>query len=143
VLGLLFPLAAMTACTTADAPHAQLADVAVPSYAPPSGAPDFCATLAGTTHLAGLPVDLGTLMAQPDDVGARLELTAAADELKSVLDQVHDRRDRGALGSSLQDLVRVLRDARDGPATDAVLAKIAAGLGDVGRRAQTLCGFPS
>jgi hypothetical protein len=144
VLGLLFPLVAMAGCTTADdKPPVHLADAAVPSYAAPSGAPDLCATLAGTTHLAGLPVAVGTLTAQPQDVGAKLQLTGAVDELTTVLDQVHGRPDLRALGSSVRDLIGVLRDARDAPLTDAIRTKISTGLDDVGRRAQAVCGFPT
>jgi hypothetical protein len=144
VLCLVLPLVATAGCTTAgSASRAQLADVAVPSYAPPSGAPNFCATLAGTTHLTGLPVVLGTLTTQPEDVGARLELTAAADELQQVLDQVSVQTGGGALFGSLKQLVAALREARDTPLTDQIRTQISTGLDDVGRRAQAACRFPS
>jgi hypothetical protein len=144
VLGLLFPLIALAGCTAADdAPPVPRADAAVPSYAAPSGAPGFCATLAGTTHLTRLPVAVGTLTAQPQDVGAKLELTAAVDELNSVLDQVDGKPDLRALGTTVRELIGVLRDARDAPLTDAIRTKISTGLDDVGQRAQAVCGFPS
>jgi hypothetical protein len=142
---LAFPLIALAGCasTPTPAPEVQLADVAVPSYAPPSGAPDFCAALAGTTHLTGLPVVLGTLTTQPEDVGARLELTAAADELQQVLDQVSARTGTGALVGSLKKLVAALRVARDTSLTDQIRTRISTGLDDVGRRVQAACAFPS
>ena len=71
VLGLLFPLAVLVGCTgKAPAPHAEPEDVAVPFYAPPSGAPALCAALAGTTHVTGLGTTLGTLTTRPEDVVA-------------------------------------------------------------------------
>lgn len=144
VAGLVFPLVALAGCTTADdGPAVPRADAAVPSYAAPSGAPAICAELAGTTHLAGLPVAVGTLTAQPEDVGAKLEITAAIDELTGVLDKAGHRPGLAALDRSVRDLVEVLRDARDARLTDAVRTEISTGLDDVGLRAQAFCGFPS
>ena len=141
VLGLLFPLAVVVGCTSPDqAPRAQRADVAVPSYAPSLGTPTVCAALAGTTHLDRLPTVIGTLIAQPRDVGAGLELTAVIDELKRVLDAATDQT---ALRGSLEQLLGALREARDEPLTDAVGTRISSGLDQLGSRAQSLCGFPS
>jgi hypothetical protein len=143
-LGLAFPLVALAGCTpTHSAPQEQRADVAVPSYAPPSGAPHFCAALADTTHVTGLPTAVGTLTTRPEDVGAKLELTAAADELQGVLDQVSDEPDAGALAGSLRELVAALRYARDTRLTDQGRTDISTGLDDVGRAAQAACGFPT
>jgi hypothetical protein len=144
VLGLLFPLAVLVGCTgKAAAPHAEPEDVAVPSYAPPSGAPALCAALAGTTHVTGLGTTLGTLTTRPEDVVAGLDLAAAIDELQGVLDEVGDQPARAALRTSLEKLVGALWDAREHPLTDAVRTRISAGLDDVGSRAQAVCGFPA
>jgi len=144
VLGLLFPLVVLAACAPTDGPpRVQRADVAVSSYAPPSGAPDFCAALAATTHVTGLPVVVGTLTALPDDVGSKTEITGAVDELQGVLEQVRNRPGTDVLAGSLAELIAALRSARDSRLTDEVRAEISAGLDDVGRDAQAACGFPS
>jgi hypothetical protein len=141
VLGLLFPLVAAAGCTSPDAtPGVERADAAVPDYAPPSGTPTFCTELAGTTHLAGLSTTVGILTADPDDVESGLELTAAADELQAVLDDV---RDRPAMRASLHELVDALRRAQGGRLTDAARVAITTGLDEVGREAQAICGFPA
>jgi hypothetical protein len=144
-VALAFPLIVVTGCLShpSAAPEVQRADVAVPSYAPPSGAPGFCAALAGTTHLTALAPAVGTLTSQPEDVGAQLELAAAADELQHVLDQASTRPGADALAGSLRDLVAALRKARDSHLTDQLRTEIRTGLDDVGRRAQAVCGFPS
>jgi hypothetical protein len=145
VLGLLIPLLAATAgCTATEAqPRSTRADVAVRSYAPPSGAPGFCSTLAGTTHLPDLPEALGTLTADPEDVESTLALTAAIGELTYVRNEVEDGPDVTDLVSSLDGLVSALRQARERPVTDAVRTAISTGLDDVGRQVQLLCGFPT
>jgi hypothetical protein len=144
VLGLVFPLVAMAGCASADKPPpVPRADEAVPSYAPPSGAPALCAALAGTTHLTGLPAAVGTLATRPGDVAAKLELTAAVDELQGMLDDFDDRPDLTELSSALEALTGALRDAREAPLTDEVRSKISTELDDVGLRAQAVCGFPS
>jgi hypothetical protein len=90
-----------------------------------------------------VPVAVGSLTSQPENVGAKLELTAAVDELQGVLHQVRDRPGAGPLAGSLADLVAALREARDSRLTDEVRTQISAGLDDVGRRVQAVCGFPS
>ena len=145
VVGLLFLLVACTAaCTGSDAElQVTRADVAVRSYTPPSGAPGFCAALAGSTHLSRLPEALGTLTADPDDVEATLALTSAIGELQDVLDEVRDRSGFLALDRALAQLTNAIRDARDGPLTDAVRAAIGTGLDDVGHQVQPVCDFPT
>ena len=73
ILGLLLFVMAASGCTDAgSARPAAHADAAVPSYAAPSGAPSFCADLAGTTHLTDIPEAVGRLTADPRDVEAAL-----------------------------------------------------------------------
>jgi hypothetical protein len=145
VLGLAFLLVVGTAaCAAEDAePQVTRADVAVRSYTPPSGAPGFCAALAASTHLSGLPEALGTLTADPNDVEATLALTSAIDELQDVLDEVRARPGFLALDRSLARLADAVREARDGPLTDAVRTAIGTGLDDVGHRVQPVCDFPA
>jgi hypothetical protein len=144
VLGLLVSLAGVAGCTSTVAePESQRADVAVRAYAAPSGAPAFCDALADTTQLTSLPVVLGTLTADPQDVEANLALTAAVGELQDVLDDVRARRGFSALGTSVEDLIAALRQARDGQLTDAVRAWIGTRLDDVGRQVQPVCDFPA
>jgi hypothetical protein len=139
----LFPLVSLAACTGPDASIAERADAAVPSYAAPSAAPGFCAELAGTTHLTDLPVAVGTLTADPQDVEAGLALSAAIDELKAVLDEVRDAPDFAALGTSLEELVAALREAREGSLTDDVRTAIRSGLDRVGHLVQPACDYPT
>jgi hypothetical protein len=146
VLGLLFLLLALAACTGSapeSEPLVSRADVAVLSYAPPSGAPDFCTELAQTTHLTGLPVAIGTLTADPQDVEARLSLTATVDELRAVRADVPDQPGLLGLSTALDDLLDTLGDAQDAPLTDAVRTAISTRLEAFGVQAQPLCGFPS
>lgn len=145
VLGLLFTFVACTAaCDPSDAePQVTRADVAVLSYSPPSGAPDFCAALAGSTHLTGLPEALGTLTADPDDVEATLALTSVIGELQDVLEEVRARPGFLALDRALARLTDAVREARDGPLTDPVRAAIGTGLDDVGHQVQPVCDFPT
>ena len=145
VLGLLISLlGVMAGCATADAaPRVERADVAVRSYASPSGAPGFCAALAGSTHLTGLPVAVGTLTADPGDVEARFALTAAISELQDVLDDVRTHPGFLALDRSLEQLAGALRKAGDGLLTDAVRTAIRTGLDDVGQQVQPACDFPT
>lgn len=145
-IGLLFSVSAVAACTpaaTAVTPRAERADVAVPSYAPPSGTPEFCALLAGTTRLTDVPAALGTLAADPGDIEAGLTMSAAIDELQGVVDRVPVRAGYLAVGTSLEQLITSLRTARDGQLTDSVRTSISMDLDEVGRQAQTLCGFPT
>ena len=145
VLGLLFPLVVgIAGCGGSDdEPQVVRADVAVRSYTPPSGAPGFCAALAGSTHLTRLPEALGTLTADPNDVEATLALTSAIGELQDVLDEVRSGPGFLALDRSLAELTDAVREARDGPLTDAVRAAISDALDDVGQRAQPVCDFPT
>jgi hypothetical protein len=115
----------------------------VRSYASPSGAPGFCAALAGTTKLTGLPLAVGTLTADPTDVEAGLALTAVIDELQVVLDEVRAESGFLPLDAALEGLTGALREAREGSLTDALRTAISAGLEDVGRLAQPVCGFPT
>ena len=143
-VGLAFPLVALVGCTTAPSdPPVQRADVAVPSYAAPSGAPAFCVDLARTVHLTALPDAVGTLTARPEDVGAKLDLNAAGDELRDVLQQVDRQPGAGALAGALRELVAALREAGDVRLTDDIRTRISTGLDDVGRDAQSACEFPS
>lgn len=145
VVGLLFLLLALAACTGSapdPGPQVRRADAAVASYAPPSGAPGFCTELAGTTHVTGLPVAIGTLTADPHDVEAGVALNAAVDELRNVRADVPDQPGFLGLSTSLDELLDALREAQRGPLTDAVRTAISTRLEAFGVQAQPLCGFP-
>jgi hypothetical protein len=131
-------------CSTPGATASlERADVAVRSYAPPSGAPGFCTALAGSTHLTDVPSAVGTLTADPEDIEAGLALTAVIGELTDVLDGVRAHPGFLELGRSLEQLAGALREAREGPLTDAVRTAITTALDDVGRQVQPVCGFPA
>ena len=144
--GLVVAVAGVAGCThsATDMPSREgRAGVAVPSYAPPAGTPDFCGLLAGTTSLTAVPAALGMLAADADVVEARLTLSAAIDELQGVLDHVPPRGGNLAVGTSLEQLITALLRARDRRLTDDLRTSISTGLDDVGRQAQTACGFPT
>jgi hypothetical protein len=144
VLGLLLLLGATTACSGAQTqPSVERTDVAVQSYAPPSGAPGYCMLLAGSTHLVGIPVALGTLTSRPGDVEAKLFLSAAAGDLRAVGEQVARDGGTAALGAALDDLTAALARAGEGAVTDSVRSAIGTGLDDVGLLVQPVCDFPA
>lgn len=144
LLGLLVLLLAATAgCTSSKAPAGfPRADVAVPSYTPPTGAPGFCSVLAANTHLAAVPDAIGLLAATREDVRAGLDLHAAATELRAVLESVQSEGGHQDVGRALDDLIGALEDAASGTLTETDQGAVAAGLDDVGDRVQPLCGFP-
>jgi hypothetical protein len=142
LLVLLTVTVATTACTGGESPQRlKRADVAVQSYAAPSGAPGYCASLAGSTHLTDVAVALGTLTARPGDVEAKLALTAAAEDLRAVDDELTE--DDAALDAALEELAAALDRAEQGPITDSVRAAVSGGLDDVGRLVQPVCDFPA
>lgn len=149
-LGALTALVGLAGCTEqADPPSAAPAvaeagaGAAVPSYRPPSGAPEFCATLAGATNLADLPRALGVLAARPGDVAAGLQVNAAVGELQDAARGVRDTPGHEDLGAALDVLVTDLLAASRGELSDARIAVITTGLHDIGGRVQPVCRFPS
>lgn len=146
VVGPLLLLAGATAgCTaTADAgSEVRPGSVAVPSYTAAAGTPAYCAELAGSTHLTGIPAAVGVLAGRPGDVQAELELSAAIEELRTVLERIGDDGGAPRLELAVGELVDALAAARDGSLTSSVRDDLAAALDDVGRVAQPVCGFPS
>lgn len=144
VLGLLVLLGATTACSGAEAqPWIDRTHAAVQSYAPPSGAPGYCTLLAGSTHLVGIPVAIGTLTARPGDVEAKLALSAAVGDLRAVGEEVARDAGTAALGAALDDLTAALTRAEAGPITDSVRSAVSTGLDDVGLLVQPVCDFPT
>lgn len=138
-------LAAVAACGPADdaRPAAAAAEAAAaPSYEAPAGAPGFCARLASLGELGGLPASIGTLLAGAD-VEARTQVSRAVGELREVLSEVRDEGGHDQLETALDDLVRALGAAVDGPLTASVGGSVSAGLAQVGERAQPPCGFPT
>jgi hypothetical protein len=144
VLGLLLLLGSTTACSGAQTqPSVERTDVAVQSYAPPAGAPGYCTLLAGSPHLVGLPVAIGTLTARPGDVEAKLALSAAVGDLRAVGEEVARDDGTAALGAALDELTAALARAEAGPLTDAVRTAVSTGLDDVGLLVQPACDFPT
>jgi hypothetical protein len=136
-------LAAVAACGPADdARPAAATDAAVPSYEPPDGAPGFCTRLAAVDELGRLPESLGMLLTGAD-VEARTQVSQAVGELREVLAEVRENGGHEQLATALDDLVRALGSAVDGPLTAAVGASVSAGLAQVGEQAQPPCGFPT
>jgi len=145
VLGVSFLLLAVSVgCTqpVTEQRIAERADVAVPSYDAGPDAPDYCAALAGSTAVLGIPEAVGTLAGDPGNVGAEVDLTAAIDELRTVLDDV--RTDgRPGLDDAVEELVAALTAARDKGLTDTVRTDISSGLDEVGSLVQPTCRFPT
>jgi hypothetical protein len=144
VLGLLILLGAVTGCTgDADRAEPVSADVAVPSYAAPPGAPHFCTTLAGSTRILGIPRAVGALSAGTGTADAKLELTGGIDDLRAVLDEVRAEDGHERLESAVERLVDTLAAVRDRPLTAAARAGVSADLDAVGRHVQPVCQLPS
>jgi hypothetical protein len=118
------------------------AGAAEPSYVPAATAPGFCALLAGSRHLAGIPSAVGTLTTQPGNAAAQRDLSAAIGDLGAVLDDVRNGRARPDLETAVEQLVEALAAARDGALTRAVQDAISTGLDDVGRLVQPFCDLP-
>jgi hypothetical protein len=137
-------LGGTAACTHAGtAPPENGGDVAVRAYSPPSGVPGFCALLADSTHLTGLPEAVGTLTVDPGNVEARLLLTAAIAELDDVLADIGEDPGFFLLDRSVDELLTTLRDVRDGGLTETARTAIASGLDDIGDQVQPVCEFPT
>lgn len=136
-------LAAVAACGPPDdaRPGAD-ADAAVPSYAPPEGAPGFCTRLASAGELRRLPTSIGTLVAGPD-VEARTQLSQAMRELRTVLADVRAEGGSDGLAAALEELADALGAVVVGPLTEPVRISLSAGLAQVGALAQPACGFPT
>lgn len=144
VLGLLVVLGATAGCSAeAEQPSRLAADVAVAAYEPAAGAPHFCALLAASTHLTGLPGAVGSMAAESRTVEAQLDLSAGIAELRAVLDDVRSETGYTDVETVLQDLVVSLTSAIQGPLTDVVRVAISDGLDAVGRRVQPVCTFPT
>ena len=144
VVGLLFLLTgALAGCSGDELKTTERTDVAVRAYAVPHGAPGYCASLAGSTHLAQVPAAIGTLVARSGDVEAKLTLAAAVDDLRAVRAELTTDTAPAALETALDDLVAALDQAEDGALTDTARAAIATGLDDVGRIVQPICDFPT
>ena len=144
VVGLLILLGSLTACTShASAPPEPSGTAALPGYDAPSGAPAFCALLAGSTHLAQVPSALGTLAVDPSDPAARQVLAAAVDDLRAVLDDVRSDVAHADLETAVEDLVGTLTEAAGGRLGDGTGEVVGAALTAIGEQAQPVCEFPT
>ncbi len=141
---LILLLLAITGCSSADAGAPRLPpDAAVASYVPPAGAPSFCSTLARGGDLVGVSRAMGVRTVAPQDVEATLALSGAITELRGVLGDMKSQGSPHGLEASVENLVNVLQQARDGTVTDALRTAVVSGLDDVGSRLQPICGFPT
>lgn len=139
---LILLLVTVTACTSTETRSRQVQVIAVPSYTPPAGAPDFCALLAEGTDLPRLPTAMGTLAVSPQDVEARLQLSNAADELRGVLEEL--RNDEHVdVEHALADLATALETAYDGTMIGADDADVVRALDQFGDAVQPDCEFPA
>jgi len=135
--------AVLAACTSADGPPpVRQADVAVPSYEAPAGAPAFCSRLASSEDLGRLPVSIG-LLASGEDVESRTQISGVVAELRGVLAEVRTEGGHGRLVTALDGLVQALAQVGDGPLSQPALGAVTAGLEQVGVQAQPTCGFPA
>ncbi|MGY1804206.1 hypothetical protein ACI78T_13100 [Blastococcus sp. SYSU D00922] len=146
LVGLLALLAGpVVGCTGSldEGSTAQPANVAVPSYEPAETAPEYCSSLADSSHLTEVPVAMGVLAGERGDVGAELDLTGAIDELRTVQEQVRDAGGSLRLEAAIDDLVESLTAARDRGVTSAMRDDVSTALDDLGRLVQPACRFPS
>ena len=143
-LGLLVLVSALSACSSSAAPVVteQPGVAALPSYVAPARAPGFCAVLARSTHLTGLPAALGRLSVDPADADARLEVAGAVADLRPVLDDVRYAVEYADLETTVENLVATLTEVSGGRLRDDVGERIGAALGTLGELAQPACEFP-
>jgi hypothetical protein len=143
-LGLLFLLGSLTACTSeASTPPEASGVAALQGYQAPSGAPGFCALLADSTHLRGIPTALGALAVDTADAGARQQLADAVTDLRAVLDEVRMDVEYADLETAVEDLVDSLTVAAGGRLPAELGDAVATALTDVAAFAQPLCEFPT
>ena len=144
VLGLLFLVGAVTACSSSAAPVAVEPGVAaLPSYVAPAQAPGFCELLANSTHLTTLPAALGQLSADPQNADARLEVAGAVTDLRPVLDDIRYAVEYAALETVVANLVAALTEVSAGRLRDDVGERISSALTRLGELAQPVCGYPT
>src|SRR5688572_6282503 len=104
-LGPLLLLGATAGCVApVDATPPERGAVAVASYQPPEGAPAFCRLLADSVHVDGLPVAVGTLIADPGNRAAVQQLEDVLAELETVLADVPGEERYAELTAGLEDL---------------------------------------
>jgi hypothetical protein len=144
VLGLFLLLGTLTGCEDPDEMVVPAADgdVAVPSYAAPRQAPDFCVRLAGTRHVSAIPTAVGTLMLRPADEHARRELAGAVTELEAVLAHVWREPRSRDLRPGMQELIAALYSATVNPVDDELATRIGERLDAVTEQVQPMCDFP-
>jgi hypothetical protein len=134
-------LAALTGCTDGaddDAEPPPRAD----AYVPPSGAPEFCGSLADAAHLDDIPAAVGAIAADARTAEARSDLTAAVGELRDVLDAVRADGGHPRLDAALDDLVTALIELSAGPLTEATQLAITSNLDTIGQQTQPVCEYP-
>jgi hypothetical protein len=144
VLGLLFLLGSLSACTSeASTPPEASGVAALQGYRAPTGAPHFCSLLAGSTHLRGIPTALGALAVDTADAGARQQLAGAVTDLRAVLDDIRLDVEHADLETAVEDLVDALTVAAGGRLPAELSDTVAAALTDIADIAQPACGFPT
>jgi len=138
-------VAAVAGCTSTAAPTGDGAGaaVAVPGYAAPSGAPDFCARLAETEHVGQLPVAVGRKTVRDSDTSAVSTLQLAIGELEDVLDEVSDEDRHASVSAALEDLLAAAHAATEHPVHDALVDRLTGSLKALGDEVQPLCTFPT
>jgi hypothetical protein len=122
---------------------AERGDVAIASYSPPDGTPEFCRLLADSVHIDDLPVALGTLTAYPEDRNAVAEVEDALAELEDVLVDIPDGERYAGLSDGLDDLVTAVRKATEDSVHDGLRTRISTRLDRFGTLVQPVCRFPS
>jgi hypothetical protein len=116
--------------------------VAVASYQPPEGAPAFCRLLADSVHVDGLPVAVGTLIADPGNRAAVQQLEDVLAELETVLADVPGEERYAELTAGLEDLLASVHSATENPVDDDLRARISTRLDAFGAQVQPVCVFP-
>jgi hypothetical protein len=143
-LGLLTLVVAVAGCSgSAPSPVRGGAAVAVPGYDAPPQAPDFCAGLAGSTHLAEIPAAVGQLAVDQDSASAVGELEGAIADLEVVLDDVADDDGNADLTAALEDLLASVHAATRNPVDDGLRDRLSSRLDALGDAVQPQCEFPT
>jgi hypothetical protein len=142
-LGLLVLLGATAGCTGAADASPTAGPAAVASYHPSATAPSFCARLAASGHVPGIPRAVGTLTADPGNPRAVGRLQDAIADLEAVLTDVSDEAGYAELAGELEDLLAALHSATLNPVDDELRGRISDRLAAVGAAVQPVCDFPT
>lgn len=146
-VGLLALLLCLTACAADGVPAPASASApdahgAVPGYAPPAGAPDLCAGVAGSRHFLGIPAAMGQLASGVAVVDGRTSLAAARGDLRALVAGLPTDEDP-ELRAAADDVLTALLAVLEPPLTEEARTAVLVTMDEFVARLQSACRFPA